>query len=633
MGAVVAHKRRQLGPRRKARARAVTRIDAIAVPRTDRRVMAVGLALAAGAGLLYLVSAARDIVVGDSPEFVTIAFTLGVAHPPGYPILTLLAHAFTLLPVDPLPLRVNLVSVVCGAATIGVVYLTAWRLTANRWASAGMALLLAVNPLFWKWSLVAETFPLNNLLAATMVYLLVLWHERPVRTGLLVLAAFVGGLGMSNHQTIVLLAPAVLYLLWRERAVLLARPRVILFCAGAFFLALVPYGYLLWAASQHRPLSWGNIASAGDLIAHFLRRDYGTGQLISAPEYQGGSPVERVVALLVSFGLVNGALAGLGAFEAYRRLRWYFWFSMIAFALAGPGFVIYSNVNLSVGATLFVLERFFLLSLVVTAPLMAFGLVLTMERAAVAARGRRGLAQAVIAAGLLASTLAAVGLNYRTIDQSQNHVARNFASDVLATLEPGSILLAGGDETVLPISYLQIVQRERPDVTLVMLGLLRTDWYLRQLREQHPDLALPFARFDGVSGTTKALVDANRGRSIGVIWAAPDDSLKTSYWYYSRGLVLQLVPMTVDRTLDEMAAENERLLESYRLPTAESIKAGTFERAILQQYAMAAYRVGEEYEHAKMSEGARRWYERALSIDPSLGPALLRLDQLPAPGS
>ena len=55
------------------------------------------LALAAGIGLaifvLYALTAARDIVLGDSAEFVTVAATLGVAHPSGYPLFSLLEHA------------------------------------------------------------------------------------------------------------------------------------------------------------------------------------------------------------------------------------------------------------------------------------------------------------------------------------------------------------------------------------------------------------------------------------------------------------------------------------------------------------------------------------------------------------
>src|SRR2546425_8107370 len=306
--AAVAHRQRGIARARPVRARQLLAVNAASRLWIDWGLLAITTGVVGASGILYILTAARDIVVGDSPEFVTVAFTLGVAHPPGYPVMTLLGHLFSLLPIDPLAFRVNLVSVVCDAAAVGVVYLTAWRLTGERWASALMALLLAVNPLFWKWSLVPEAFPLNTLVAATMVYLLVLWQERPERTRFLVLAAFVGGLGMSNHQTIVLLLPAVLFLLFRQRAVLFGRPRVLGACVLACLAGLLPYVYLPWAAAHHPPLDCGSINSLDGLIGHFMRRDYGTGQLVGAAEYQGGSPVKRVLALLESFGPVNGPL-------------------------------------------------------------------------------------------------------------------------------------------------------------------------------------------------------------------------------------------------------------------------------------------------------------------------------------
>jgi len=95
--------------------------------------------------------------------------------------------------------------------------------------------------------------------------------------------------------------------------------------------------------------------------------------------------------------------------------------------------------------------------------------------------------------------------------------------------------------------------------------------------------------------------------------------------------VLRLLPMSQDVTLDEMTAENDRLLGSYHSPSPEALKAGTFESAILAQYSMSAFRVGEEYEQAKLYDGARQWYERALSMNPALAVAAWRLSQLPPP--
>jgi len=43
----------------------------------------VGAVVVSLAFLLYFLTAARDIVVGDTPELITAAVTLGVLHPPG----------------------------------------------------------------------------------------------------------------------------------------------------------------------------------------------------------------------------------------------------------------------------------------------------------------------------------------------------------------------------------------------------------------------------------------------------------------------------------------------------------------------------------------------------------------------
>ena len=72
--------------------------------------------IAAAVGTLYFATAARDIVVGDTAELITAAVTLGVAHPPGYPLFTILGHVFSLLPFSSIPFRVNLLGVVCGTA-------------------------------------------------------------------------------------------------------------------------------------------------------------------------------------------------------------------------------------------------------------------------------------------------------------------------------------------------------------------------------------------------------------------------------------------------------------------------------------------------------------------------------------
>src|SRR5437763_4133102 len=233
------------------------------------------------AGTLYFFTAARDIVVGDTPELVTAAVTLGVAHPPGYPLFTMLGHLFSVLPFGSIPFRVNLLSALCDSIAVGIVYLSAARLVRSRTAAAVAALALAANPTFWEWSLAAEVFPLTNLLAAILVLLLVLWHEPPARTAFLIAAFFVAGLALTNHQTLLPVGPAFCFVLWRHREVLRAEPRSLLLGVVAFAIGLLPYGYVLWAAARHPAQSWGNVSSFHDLIGLITRRSYGSTHLVN----------------------------------------------------------------------------------------------------------------------------------------------------------------------------------------------------------------------------------------------------------------------------------------------------------------------------------------------------------------
>src|SRR5438128_10695375 len=364
------------------------------------------------AGVLYFLTAARDIVVGDSPELITAAATLGVAHEPGYPLFTMLGHLFSLLPFGSLPSRLNLLSVTCDALTIGVVYFSAFRLTKSRFPAAVAALVLAVNPTFWEWSLAAEVFPLNNLLAAVLILLLVTWHEHPERTGFLVAAFFVAGLALTNHQTIALLGPAFCFVLWRRRSIL--RPRLLAIGIAAFVIGLLPYAYIPWASAHHPAHNWGNVSSFRDLVGLITRRSYGSTRLVATVGYSGGSPWTRLAELGISFGPVAGLLIILGAIQAFQRAPWYFWFSLIAFIFAGPFFVWISNLNLSTApSALFVLQRFFLLSQVVLAPLAAFGVVALAQFVTGALNSSQSLALRIITATCLAAVLITVATSYR----------------------------------------------------------------------------------------------------------------------------------------------------------------------------------------------------------------------------
>jgi hypothetical protein len=71
---------------------------------------------------VYAYTIPRTIALEDDGGFIMSAYYAGIAHPPGYPLHTLLAKPFTLLPFGSVALRVHLLSAVLGAATCGVLW-------------------------------------------------------------------------------------------------------------------------------------------------------------------------------------------------------------------------------------------------------------------------------------------------------------------------------------------------------------------------------------------------------------------------------------------------------------------------------------------------------------------------------
>lgn len=604
----------------------------------------VGAAVMLAALTLYVATAARDIAFGDTPELTAVALTAGVAHPPGYPMFTLLGWVFGQLPLGPLPFRISLFAAVCHVLTVGVVYAAAYRFTRSVAGAAVAAIALAFAPLYWYWSLQAEVFPLNDLFAATMLLLVALWHEHPERRALLVAGGLVGGLGAANHQTILFLGPAVLYVMWRQRRVL-QRDWSLVRNAGIAFVvaAIVPYLLLILLAARHPEFSWTDIRGLSDLVRHVLRTDYGTGALIADPKFTGGSLVGRVLALFTDAGPIFLIVTGAGALFAWRVRRWYVTYLAIGFAVAGPAFIAYSNAKIDEPTVQAVLSRFFLMPYVVIAPLAAFA-VLGLAELAGRVRLPRRVAELGIAGVVAVACAIVVTLNYRDIDQSNNHVARTFAEDILGTLRPNAVFFGGGDPIVFTVQYMQAVEHARPDVTVVGSPLLGAEWYVRKLKREHPELGLTEAKYGGQASPIKRVFDANRQKPLMAVGDLPDNSTTGSYYFVSHGIVYDVVAIEQSVSLEELTSQNEEVLARYRPSKYTEITGPfrTWERLTLVDYSLAYYRVGKEWalagdslkdkqpaRAAELYATARSWFERSLAILPTLNESRAAISKLP----
>ena len=206
------------------------------------------------AGAVYFWTAAPNVTLLDSGEFLVAAQHLGVPHPTGYPLWTLLAWLFQLLPLGNAAWEINLFSGVCGAAATGLAAAlfsssTRWMLgeRITRWrglnftASVSMALLFAFSASMWSQAVIAEVYTLHALLIGMFLASLYAWLRRPESLALLMTPFFLLALSFSNHQLSVALAPLPLL------AVLLVRREIFwdLVIASAITLLIVFLGFAI----------------------------------------------------------------------------------------------------------------------------------------------------------------------------------------------------------------------------------------------------------------------------------------------------------------------------------------------------------------------------------------------------
>jgi len=178
---------------------------------------ALALTLFIAALALYLRTLAPGLLYGDSAEFQTIAYALGLGHPTGYPVYVLLAKLFTFLPVGDVAYRVNLFSACCAALTVTFVFLITRRLGATPTPALFGALILAVEPLFWKQAAIAEVYTSGAAFLTLVFYAVLQWRETKSPRWLF-LAGFLGGLSLGIHTTVLLSGLAILvYLAFSTR--------------------------------------------------------------------------------------------------------------------------------------------------------------------------------------------------------------------------------------------------------------------------------------------------------------------------------------------------------------------------------------------------------------------------------
>uniref|UniRef100_A0A8C0LYW3 Transmembrane protein 260 n=1 Tax=Canis lupus familiaris TaxID=9615 RepID=A0A8C0LYW3_CANLF len=408
-----------------------------------------GLAVFAAVAAVFTLTLPPSVPGGDSGELITAAHELGVAHPPGYPLFTLVAKlAIILFPFGSVAYRVNLLCGFFGAVAASLLFFTVFRLSGSYAGGILAAGVFSFSRLTWQWSIAAEVFSLNNLFVGLLMALTVHFEEAATakeRSKIAKIGAFCCGLSLCNQHTIVLyvlcIIPWILFRLLKEKA-----KSEIGSSMSKILLSQVTSMRTQLSFNIQALAIWANICLA--------RKDRQTPSLV---------------------WLFTGMFCIYSLFFAWR-----------------------ANLDISKPLFMGVVERFWMQSNAVVAVLAGLGL------AALVSESKRVLNTS----GLqwlewLSATLFIIYQiysNFSICDQRTNYVIDKFAKNLLASMPRDAIILLRGDLPGNSLRYMHYCEGLRPDISLVDQEMMTYEWYLPKMAKHLPGVNFPGNRWNPVEG-------------------------------------------------------------------------------------------------------------------------------------
>lgn len=466
------------------------------------------------AGLLllaYAITMARDLSLFDSAELSLVAVQLGLGHPVGQPVHTLLGFVFAHLPGVPPLFGLNLLSALCGALCVVPAISLAEQVLDRgsdlgtpdpAWPMIAISLALGMHVALWEPATRVEVYTLAAFFALWAIARVAAAEDPARAVSDFVCAGVALGLGAAVNPYVSIIAalavaPGVLYSLATRRLSL----RVVPAAVGGGVLGLVPYVYVPLVARRTGVTVWGAPSDLTSLRAYLLGLDYARSRGITAHEW-----IEHVWQWLfwaLDRGVLPVIVLGLlGMFAVGRR------FDIALAAVISTAL----TILLIASNTVWQPDVPDYLSYAI-APLWLAGagmIGLTM-------RMRRGASAAVTALLVLAfcGLCAAAPPPVWTRTRHRDHVARMLAAGALSEAPPRAFVLVESDHWAAPILYLQQAEHVRPDVVVIALGLTSSSWFWRQTFERHADLhVIPLAGPGGRNGRVLRLLAANPERPV-----------------------------------------------------------------------------------------------------------------------
>ncbi|MBS1492190.1 MAG: DUF2723 domain-containing protein [Bacteroidetes bacterium] len=447
--------------------------------------------------IAYVITLAPTVTFIDAGELTTVCAKLGVAHPTGYPLFTLLGHIFSFLPTGSVVYSLNFMCAVLSSTTIVIFFnlmvfiFSKLKLNDDTWETAlsdtviynvsfGAALILAFSKTFWDTSNAIEVYSLHTLFIVSNIYLFlracnVTSFDTKAnifqREKYWLIFAFVLGLSFTNHLSTIFLSVGFLYLYFAVNGFNKLSLQRILLLAVPFILGLSVYIYLPVRA-DNPVLAWGHPDTWDNFFRHVSGKQFSVWMFTGTENATKQFSYFRT-AYPLEFFYAPMLLAILGLVEIFKKSLKLFWYTLLL-----AGFCVLYAINYDIHD----IDSYFLLAYIVTAIWIGFGIYFIVKRLGEASR--KSVSFILIFVALLP-----MSNSFKSVNESQNYYVKDYTFNIFNSAPQNSIIVSTQWDFWLSASiYFQYVEGIRKDLVIIDKELLRKTWYVPHIKQHYPEI-------------------------------------------------------------------------------------------------------------------------------------------------
>ncbi|MDC1068610.1 DUF2723 domain-containing protein [Candidatus Kapabacteria bacterium] len=418
---------------------------------------------------VYALTAYPDLTYTDNGELASVATTLGIAHPTGYPLFTIISNLWTQLPVSSSQIfELNLLSSFLTALSAYILFFTLRQLfgSKNDLFSFGATLAYGFGNIIWNQGLFLEVYSLH-LVLINMIILVSIKTFYKLNLRYIIALVFLIGLSFGNHLTTVLILPSFLYLLISTKSLKGKNIKLILTLIITFLIGISSYLYLPIVSSMDPLFNWGNVSRSFEkFMYHVQGKQYQIWMFSDSEIFKKNLidfffmlPKEmNILTVFIPFGI-------FGMLNKKKNIAIYLLLLCFANVIYASGYIIHD------------IESYFAIALLTLEIFALFGLYETLKN------------KSKYLPLIFLVPLLSLFINYQNNNHSDDKIVPEYIKLTIDPLPKNSIVISSQwDFWCSGFWYKQQIESYRKDIILIEKELLRRTWYPAQLLKWYPEL-------------------------------------------------------------------------------------------------------------------------------------------------